>query len=305
MMPWISWDGRGITTRTLHEFGNKLQVISMLMPSGSLSTAKPDDHRGHLQCLLKRLAISSGFLGHTTHTYNSIPSEEEKSLTKRRCCVTRLLLILHMEISVPGFDGSTPSSPRPEKKNTNALSNRDVTSLRRRHWTRRDGPSVPFHWVDLIAAVRHGNKTRDIHNKAERTTTDRDPPPSHPSATRALSNRRSTGPQHGPWPVVPGPWCPGFSCGLGHSPSSATPCFPPQRPARSQMADGRRHPRLVPSSSSVGSFVLELGDPLRASQIDTTTYHTTPPSAENTLRPYHYPPRVHSPSPPHSPHPTS
>lgn len=94
---------------------------------------------------------------------------------------------------------------------------------------------------------------RDIHNKAERTTTDHDLTP-HP---RALSNRRPTGPPHGPWPW-PAPWCPGFSCGLGPPPASPHLVSRPstQHPARWQsrwrMADGilvscRHRPRWARS----------------------------------------------------------
>lgn len=146
--------------------------------------------------------------------------------------------------------------------------------------------------------MRHGDKSqvRDIHNKAERTTTDHDLPLG-PSPI-AVPQGHSMAPMvHGGRLMV----CPGFSCGLGpRAPPPASPHLVSRTPAPSTRPDGRWHPRFLPSSSSVGAFVLATLS--RGSQLDTTTTTTTTPplsqdSPDDTLRPYHHPRRVHSPSP--------
>jgi hypothetical protein len=142
---------------------------------------------------------------------------------------------------------------------------------------------------------------RDIHNKAERTTTDHDHGPWSMHAV-ALWDGDWRGPDGGVRREVPRIQL--RARPPGASPSSATPCFPSSA-QHSPRWHGRWHPRFLPSSSSVGAFVLELGDPLRASQIDTTT--TTPhppqprlsrgrPAALTTTLPESTP-RVPSPSP--------
>lgn len=99
---------------------------------------------------------------------------------------------------------------------------------------------------------------RDIHSKAERTTTDHDLTP-HP---RALSNRRPTGPPQGPWPW-PAPWCPGFSCGLGPPSRLRHTLFP--APAPSTRPDGRADGGWQMASSFLAVTVLggrvRVGDP--------------------------------------------
>lgn len=136
--------------------------------------------------------------------------------------------------------------------------------------------------------MRHGDKSqvRDIHNKAERTTTDHDltPPLSLPLGPSPIAVPQG----HSMAPMVPG------------GPPPASPHLVSRTPAPSTRPDGRWHPRFLPSSSSVGAFALATLS--RGSQLDTTTTTTTPPlsqdSPDDTLRPYHHPRRVPSLSPP-------
>lgn len=130
--------------------------------------------------------------------------------------------------------------------------------------------------------MRHGDKSqvRDIHNKAERTTTDHD---LTPPLSRALSNRRPTGPQHG----AHGSW--GQAHGVpriqlrarppGTPPGFATPCFPhpsAQHSARWQMASA------FLAVIVVGGRV-RVGDPL-PSFPTRHHHHHTPPSAKTLPR---------------------
>lgn len=98
---------------------------------------------------------------------------------------------------------------------------------------------------------------------------------------------------HGSWCQAHGAQDSAGGSAPGTPPGFATPCFPPQRPALGQMADGIlvpcRHRRRWARSCWRPSPELPNSTP--------PPHPLSQDSPEDTLRPYHHPRRVHSPSP--------
>lgn len=128
-----------------------------------------------------------GFLGHTTQTARwkkkknntsvaVVPGEQISTMIRMPDCGDPLHGNLRPRLASVSTEHTPKSGLAQKKKN-----HQRVQQLRwisrasmRRHWTRRDRPSAPFHWVHLIVGGETWGQDRDIHNKAERTTTDHD-----------------------------------------------------------------------------------------------------------------------------------